>query len=59
VKRGAFAQNASIGANRKKFSGKIGKRRVRPGRYRATLVARDAAGNASKPKRLNFRVVRR
>jgi hypothetical protein len=29
------------------------------GRYRATLVARDAAGNASNPKRLNFRVVRR
>lgn len=59
VKRGAFAQNGKLGQNRKKFSGKIGRKRLRPGRYRATLVARDAAGNASKPKRLNFRVVRR
>jgi hypothetical protein len=59
VKRGAFAQNGKLGQNRKKFSGKIGRKRLRPGRYRATLVARDAAGNASKPKRLKFRVVRR
>jgi hypothetical protein len=43
----------------KKFSGKIGRRRLKPGRYRATLVATDAARNASKPKRLRFRVVRR
>jgi hypothetical protein len=59
VKRGAFAQNGKLGQNRKKFSGKIGRKKLRPGRYRATLVARDAAGNRSKPKRLNFRVVRR
>lgn len=59
VRRGAFAHNGATGANRKKFSGKIGRRRLRPGRYRASLVARDAAGNASKVKRLNFRVVRR
>jgi PKD domain len=59
VKRGAFAQNGGIGVNRKKFSGRIGKRTLRPGRYRARVVARDAAGNASKRVSLNFRIVRR
>ena len=54
-----FAAQAVAGANRKRFSGRIGKRPLRPGRYRATLVATDAAGNRSKPKRLTFRVVRR
>ena len=59
VKRRAFAQDGAIGTNRKKFSGRIGKRTLRPGRYRARLVARDAAGNASKRVTLNFRIVRR
>jgi hypothetical protein len=53
-----FAAQAVAGANRKKFSGRIGKRALRPGRYRATLVATDAAGNHSRPKRLAFRIVR-
>ena len=30
-----------------------------PGTYRAVLVATDAAGNASAPKRLGFKIVRR
>ena len=59
VKAGAFAQNGVTGTNRKKFSGRIGRKSLRPGRYRASLRARDAAGNASSVKRLNFRVVRR
>jgi hypothetical protein len=54
-----FAAAAKAGRNTKKFSGKIGRRALRPGRYRATLVATDADGNASRPKRLAFRVVRR
>jgi hypothetical protein len=57
VRVGRFAQNASAGANTKKFSGKIGKLRLKPGRYRATLRAKDPAGNASTAKRLNFKVV--
>jgi hypothetical protein len=55
---GAFRQQASTGANRKPFSGKIGKKTLRPGRYRALLVATDAAGNRSKAKAVGFRVVR-
>jgi hypothetical protein len=59
VRAGAFAQLAVAGQNRKRFSGKIGKRKLKPGKYRATLTATDAAGNRSSPRRLNFKVVRR
>ena len=47
------------GANRIKFSGRIGRRALRRGRYRATLVATDEAGNRSTPRSVRFRVVRR
>ncbi|HEX7060247.1 MAG TPA: choice-of-anchor Q domain-containing protein [Solirubrobacterales bacterium] len=53
-----FAVTAGAGDNAKKFSGRIGRHALKPGRYRATLTATDAAGNESAPKRLNFRVVR-
>ena len=59
VKIGSFAAAGDAGSNRKAFSGRIGRRSLRPGRYRATLVATDTAGNKSAAKRLNFRVVRR
>jgi hypothetical protein len=59
VRFASFAQNSTTGANRKRFSGKIGRRSLRPGKYRAVLVARDAAGNRSSARRLAFRVVRR
>ena len=49
---------AKAGANRKRFSGRIGRGVLSPGSYRATLVARDAAGNPSTARRLTFRVVR-
>ena len=49
---------ASLKPHRQEVSGRIRKRALSPGRYRATLVARDAAGNASRPKRLAFRIVR-
>jgi Tol biopolymer transport system component len=47
------------GQNRVAFTGRLGKKRLQPGRYRATLVATDAAGNRSKPKSITFTVVRR
>jgi uncharacterized delta-60 repeat protein len=59
VQVGSFAHAGKAGANRKRFSGKIGRRKLRPARYRATLIATDPAGNASRDKRLNFIVVRR
>ena len=61
TRAGSFAATGQAGANTKRFSGRIRSgRRTRslvPGRYRATLVATDAAGNRSAPRRLFFRIV--
>jgi hypothetical protein len=54
---GSFAQQSTRGINRRSFSGKIGKRKLTTGTYRVTLVATDAAGNASRPDRLSLVVV--
>ena len=60
----ALTRAALAGANSTPFSGRWidprnRRRALRRGRYRATIVATDAAGNKSAPKRLRFRVVRR
>ena len=44
------------GINRVAFTGRIGTRRLAPGRYRATVRAVDAAGNRSAPRRVPFRI---
>ena len=49
-----ISKASAKGANKKKLS----TRKLKPGRYRAVLVATDAASNRSKPKRLAFRIVR-
>ncbi len=41
------------------FTGRIGRRALRLGRYRATVTATDAAGNRSRPRRVTFRIVAR
>jgi hypothetical protein len=46
------------GRQRVAFSGRIGKRALKPGRYRASISATDAANNRSKASVLEFRVVR-
>jgi hypothetical protein len=48
-----------VGVNKVPFSGRIGTKKLSPGRYRAVLRATDVAGNASKTKTLTFRIVRR
>jgi hypothetical protein len=49
-----FRKTSKAGANTRRFK----TRKLKPGRYRATLVATDAAGNRSKAKRLTFRIKR-
>lgn len=57
--RGKLTRNAALGRNATKFSGRVGRRALAPGRYRAVFTAVDGAGNRSAPpKRLGFRVVR-
>ncbi|HET8821953.1 MAG TPA: hypothetical protein VFM57_10435 [Thermoleophilaceae bacterium] len=41
-----------------RFSGRIGRRKLRPGVYRARFVAADAAGNRSRTATVRFRIVR-
>ena len=47
------------GTNRIAYTGRIRRRVLRPGRYRATVRAVDAAANRSAPRRVAFTVVRR
>jgi len=51
---GSLVQQGAKGRNTKPFSGK----NLKPGIYRATLVATDAAGNPSKAAQVSFNVVR-
>jgi hypothetical protein len=55
---GALRRNGVSGPNRIRFTGRIGRRALRAGRYRAVITATDAAGNRSAPRRTSFRVVR-
>jgi hypothetical protein len=55
---GKLVRSASAGANALRFSGRIGAKALRPGKYRAVITATDAAGNRSAPRRLSFQVVR-
>lgn len=59
VRFGRFANASTAGANKHRYKGRIGKKAMKPGSYRATLVATDAAGNSSKARALKLRVVRR
>jgi len=58
VKKGTLTRTGSTGKNSLKFSGRIGHRALKPGSYRVTITATDAAGNVSRSARLSFRIVR-
>ncbi len=57
VSAGTLRRSAGPGANRVDFTGRIGRRKLRPGRYRTTAVAKDAAGNSSQPSSTTFTIV--
>lgn len=60
VKAGrTLTRDGAFGANRLAFSGRIGRKALKPGTYRALLGAADQAGNKAATRRLKFRVVRR
>ena len=52
-----LGQLAAAGPNRLRFSGRVGGRRLAPGRYRASAVALDQVNNRSARSRLFLRVV--
>jgi hypothetical protein len=55
---GTIRVNGNAGANTTPFTGRFRGKALKPGRYRATIVATDAQGAKSKPKRLSLRIVR-
>lgn len=57
--KGSATRKAIKGATSVKFRGRLGGRRLAPGRYRLILRATDAAGNRSAVRRAGFRIVRR
>jgi hypothetical protein len=56
---GKLTRTAKAGRNALAFSGRIGAKALRPGRYRAVISAVDAAGNRSAPKTVRFRIAAR
>jgi Glucodextranase, domain B len=59
VSRGTLHRTLGAGERSVKFTGRIGKKKLSPGRYVATITAADKAGNKSKKKTINIRIVRR
>lgn len=55
---GTLARRARAGASSLAFTGRIGRRALPRGRWSLTVVARDAAGNRSRPRAVTFTVVR-
>jgi hypothetical protein len=60
VRRGTLRRRKlAAGSRRVAFTGRIGSTKLKPGRYRATISATDAAKNRSASRRTSFRIVRR
>ena len=58
-KSGSFTQAGVAGANSKYFPGRIANKTLKPGTYRITLTAADAAKNAAKPASITVKIVKR
>ncbi len=59
ILRGTLTRTSHQGANKVAFSGRIGSKGLKPGRYSATITATDPAKNSSAPKTISFTIVRR
>ena len=64
VRKGAKTVGAPVmiagqaGKTTKRFTGRAGSKKLKPGRYTLQLGATDAGGNAAKTVKLRFRIVR-
>jgi subtilisin-like proprotein convertase family protein len=56
VAAGTFHGTGRAGSNRVPFKGRIGRRALRPGRYRLVVVAVNAAGNRATSRPRSFRI---
>jgi hypothetical protein len=55
---GGFSHDGNLGPNSFAFSGRVGGRALRPGRYRLVGVATDVAGLQSAPRFTSFTIIR-
>lgn len=55
---GSFTAAGVLGPNSFKFRGRVGGKRLVPGRYSLTATAADIAGNVSSPRSVRFRIAR-
>jgi hypothetical protein len=55
---GTLTRSGHVGLNRVSFTGRIGGKALKPGRYRAVFTAIDTAGKSA-PRSLSFTIVRR
>jgi hypothetical protein len=56
--RGSFADAGEVGGNRIRFSGRMNRRRLKPGLYRLVALPVDPAGNTGNAVLTRFRIVR-
>jgi hypothetical protein len=57
-KQGSLKRSGAAGPNRVPFSGRIkGRKALKPGTYRATIVATDAVGKSA-PRTIAFKIVK-
>jgi len=56
-RRATLTRHVQAGKGHVSLSGRIGKRRMTPGRYRLTITATDAAGNRSRPIHRSFTIL--
>ena len=55
---GSFTATGVLGPNSFKFRGRVGGKRLAPGRYTLAATAADVAGNVSSPQSAGFRIAR-
>ena len=58
VRKGTFRRSAPTGRSKVAFSGRIGRRALKRGRYVLRATPTDAAGNTGKPDSLSITIVR-
>ncbi len=56
---GTLVRKLNSGSTNVKFSGRLGKKPLPPGRYRAVATAVDSSGNSSDPARASFKITSR
>lgn len=56
---GALRRRVAAGSRVVRFTGRLGRRALRPGRYRLTVTLTDAAGSRSAPRSVAFRILPR